>query len=78
MEEKTRELFNQSNVQIVELTAKGSVGIAGTLASMSINDFAGLVVAILTAIYMCLQIESAWRNRKAARQNLKKSNDEAK
>lgn len=66
-----KELVDQSNHELVQLSAKGSIGIVGTFASMSINDWAGLIVAILTGVYMCFQIESAWRNRKAAKQNQK-------
>jgi hypothetical protein len=48
----------------VEIAAKSSVGFGGAFAAMSINEIAGLVVAILTAIYMIFQIEAAWVRRK--------------
>lgn len=76
MKDEIKELFHQSNSQAVELAAKGSAGFVGSFAAMSINDWAGLIVAILTGIYMCFQIESAWRNRKAAKMRQKQIRDE--
>ena len=78
MTNKVEDLVQQAQSQTVDLAVKGSLGLAGTFTSMSINDWAGLIVAILTGIYMCFQIESAWRNRKAAKQNLKNAKDDAK
>lgn len=75
MKDQVKDLMSQSQTQVVELAAKGGVGLAGTFATMSINDWAGLIVAILTGIYMCFQIESAWRNRKAAKINQKKAQE---
>lgn len=74
--EEVKNLIAQSHTQVVELAAKGGVGLAGTFATMSINDWAGLIVAILTGIYMCFQIESAWRNRKSAKMRQKQIRDE--
>lgn len=76
MKDEIKELFHQSNSQAVELAAKGSAGLVGSFAAMSINDWAGMIVAILTGIYMCFQIEAAWKNRKYAKERLKKSNEE--
>ena len=47
-----------------EVAAKSTVGFGGAFAAMSINEIAGLVVAVLTAIYMIFQIEAAWIRRK--------------
>lgn len=78
MSNEVKDLIHQSQTQVVELAAKGGLGLVGTFASMSINDWAGLIVALLTGIYMCFQIESAWRNRKAAKQKQKNINDESR
>lgn len=78
LKHQINDLLHQSNTEVVQLGAKASVGLVGSFAAMSINDWAGLIVAILTGIYMCFQIESAWRNRKAARQNLKNAKDASK
>lgn len=75
MKDEITKLIHQSNTETIELGVKGTVGLAGSFAAMSINDWAGLIVAILTGIYMCFQIESAWRNRKAARINQKKAQE---
>lgn len=75
MPDQVKQLIAQSNAQVGELAVKGGLGMAGTFASMSINDWAGLIVAILTGIYMCFQIESAWRNRKAAKTRQKTAED---
>jgi hypothetical protein len=71
MSNQVKDLVQQSQHQVVELAAKGSIGVVGTLTSMSINDWAGLIVAFLTGVYMCFQIESAWRNRVAAKETQK-------
>lgn len=75
MKKDIQELFDQSNHQTVELGVKGTVGLTGSLMAMSLNEWAGFLVAVLTGIYMCLQIESAWRNRKAAKENWKNAKD---
>lgn len=49
---------------VAETVAKSCVAIIGTFGAMSINDWVGLVVGVLTAIYMVFQIEAAWRRRK--------------
>jgi hypothetical protein len=72
MVDQVKQLVHQSHNEVVELTAKGAVGFAGSFASMSINDIAGLIVAFLTGVYMCFQIESAWRNRQATKAVQKK------
>lgn len=77
MSDEVKNLIHQSNVQFGELGAKTTVGLVASFASMSINDWAGLIVAILTGIYMCFQIESAWRNRKAAKIKQKTAETEA-
>ena len=53
----------------IEITAKSSIGFGGAFAAMSINEIAGLVVAILTAVYMIFQIEAAWMRRKERKKN---------
>lgn len=75
MADSIKELVQTSNSQLGEVALKGGGGLAVTFASMSINDVAGLIVAILTGIYMCFQIESAWRNRKSAKMKQKKIQD---
>lgn len=47
-----------------ELAFKGSVGAGGATAAMTINEIAGLVVAILTAIYMAYNILEVRAKRK--------------
>lgn len=64
--EEVQKLLHESQIDLAHAGAKGSAGFAAVFASMSINDIAGLVVAVLTGIYMAFQIESAWRKRKAA------------
>lgn len=48
----------------LEVGAKTSAGFGGSLLAMSLNEWAGLVVAILTAFYMVLQIQDILRKRK--------------
>lgn len=48
----------------VEVVGKTGAGFGGSLLAMSLNEWAGLVVAILTAIYMVLQIQDILRKRK--------------
>lgn len=76
MSNEVKNLITESNTQVMELALKGGVGATGTIITISINDWAGLIVAILTGIYMCFQIEAAWRNRKAAKIRQKKMKDE--
>lgn len=78
MRDKINELIHQSNVEVAQLGAKTGIGLIGSFTAMSINDWAGLIVAVLTGIYMCFQIESAWRNRRAAKQNLQNAKDASK
>lgn len=63
---KVQNLISESNLDYLHAGAKGGVGFVGSIAAMSINDIAGLVVAVLTGVYMAFQIEAAWRKRKAA------------
>ena len=67
MSDSIKELVQTSNAQLGELAAKGGGGLFLTFTAMSVNDWAGLIVAILTGIYMCFQIEAAWHNRKTAK-----------
>lgn len=53
--------------EVVETSVKSGVGFLGSFGALTINDAAGLVVAILTGIYMILQIESALKKRKKKR-----------
>ena len=53
-----------SDYPLIDGSVKSSVGFGATFASMSINDWVGLFVGLATFIYMCLQIEAAWRRRK--------------
>ncbi len=78
MKDEIKDLLHQSQTQTVELVAKGGAGLAGSFAAMSINDWAGLIVAVLTGVYMCFQIEAAWRNRKAAKTRQKSAESESK
>jgi len=48
----------------LEVAGKTGVGISGSLLTMSLNEWAGLVVAVLTAIYMVLQIQDIIRKRR--------------
>jgi len=49
---------------VTGIATKSGVGFMGALTAMTINEIAGLVVAVLTAIYMLFQIEAAWARRK--------------
>lgn len=70
-----KKLSHEANLDIAAGLTKGGGGLIATLTAMSINDIAGLVVAILTGIYMCLQIEAAIVKRKEAKK--KKNSDES-
>lgn len=59
-------MVHEANVDMALMVPKTSVGIVGSIMAMSINDIAGLIVAVLTAVYMALQIEAALRKRKIA------------
>lgn len=50
--------------EMLVTAGKGTVGFAGSFAAMSINDIAGLIVAVLTGIYLFLQIQDILRKRK--------------
>ncbi|MGB0817422.1 MAG: hypothetical protein ACPGQQ_00855 [Candidatus Puniceispirillaceae bacterium] len=76
MPQQVNHLLQESNSDLFHAGVKGGVGFGGSLAAMSINDIAGLIVAILTGIYMCFQIEAAWRKRKAAIAKEKELNNE--
>lgn len=65
--ERVKQLIQESNADIGVGIAKGGAGLGATITAMSINDFAGLVVAVLTGIYMIFQIEAAWHKRKEAK-----------
>ena len=64
---KAHEIMQEAYTDLTVGGAKVGVGVGGVFAAMTINDIAGLIVAILTAIYMVLQIESAWNKRKEAK-----------
>ena len=66
MIQKLRELDAKiaTEYPIVDGTTKTGIGFGATFASMSINDWMGLAVGLATFMYMCLQIEAAWRRRK--------------
>lgn len=64
MKEQIQKISHAVDTSIVESTTKTGVGFMGAFAAMSINDIAGLVVAVLTAVYMVFQIEAAWQRRK--------------
>lgn len=53
----------------LEVSAKTSAGFGGSFLAMSINELAGLIVAILTAIYMFLQIQDILRKRRNENRN---------
>lgn len=61
---RDNKLIQNISVEEIEASAKTGGGFLGAFAAMSINDIAGLVVAILTGVYMLLQIEAAWTRRK--------------
>lgn len=62
-----------SDHQGIELAAKAGVGFGGAGVAMTVNDIAGLVVALLTAIYMAFQIEAAIAKR---RERIKKAKND--
>ena len=63
MIETVKQKITESQVAI-ETTVKSGAGLSGAFAAMTINDWIGAIVGILTAIYMVLQIESAIRKRR--------------
>lgn len=63
--DKVEQIIADSNHHLIEAGGKSSVGFLGAIGAMTINDMVGLVVGLLTAVYMCFQIESVWRKRKA-------------
>lgn len=66
--ERIEKLIHDSNVDLGKAAANGGVGFLVSLGAMTINDWAALIVAILTAIYMLLQIEAAWQRRREAKE----------
>ena len=62
IKDMTQKVMESPNT--LEITTKSTIGFGGAFAAMSINEIAGLVVAVLTAIYMIFQIEAAWIRRK--------------
>jgi uncharacterized protein (DUF2062 family) len=64
--DKMKQLLHEFQSDLITTGQKVSVGFAGAFGAMSINDIAGLIVAVLTGIYMCFQIDAAWRKRKEA------------
>lgn len=62
IKDMTQKVMESPNT--LEITTKSSIGFGGAFAAMSINEIAGLVVAVLTAVYMIFQIEAAWIRRK--------------
>lgn len=72
--ERAKDLIHEANADMIAMGAKGSVGLMGSFAAMSINDWAGLIVAVLTGIYMCFQIEAAWKKRKESQKITKAKN----
>ena len=69
IKDMTQKVMESPNT--LEITTKSTIGFGGAFAAMSINEIAGLVVAVLTAVYMIFQIEAAWIRRK----ELKKKNE---
>lgn len=53
----------------MEVSAKTGAGFGGSLLAMSLNEWAGLLVAVLTAIYMVLQIQDILRKRRNENRN---------
>ena len=47
-----------------EVSGKVGIGFLGSFGALTIDSVVGVIVGILTAIYMVLQIEAAWRRRK--------------
>ena len=64
--EQAKKLLHESNVDFAHAGIKGSAGFAASFATMTINDWMGFMVGLATFIYMCFQIEAAWKKRKAA------------
>jgi hypothetical protein len=52
-----------------DLAAKGGFGFGASFATMTINDWAGLLVAVLTSIYMTIQIVLAWKRMQKESKN---------
>ena len=70
MKQEIQKITHAVDSTVIESTTKTGVGFMGAFAAMSINDIAGLIVAVLTAVYMLFQIEAAW-------QRLKKRKDDS-
>lgn len=69
--ERAKQILHESQVDMMQMAPKSFVGIVGTFGALSINDIVGIVVGVLTGIYMVLQIEAALRKRKEAIRRLK-------
>lgn len=65
--DRANKILDQVNVEFGVVGAKGAAGFAGAATAMSINDIAGLIVAVLTGVYMAFQIEASWRKRRVAK-----------
>ena len=65
--EQAKRLLQESHNEFGAMVIKGGAGITASVTALTLNDIIGLVVGILTAIYMVFQIEAAYRKRKIAR-----------
>lgn len=74
--DKVKQLINESNHDLTDMSIKTGSVVGLNFAAMSINDWMGFIVAFLTAIYMILQIESVWQKRKEARARKKVLKDD--
>ena len=74
--DKMQRLIHEANSDLSTATFKSGLGFLSAGAAMTLNDWAGLIVAFLTAIYMILQIEIAWHKRKIAKKHRLEPDDE--
>lgn len=64
--DKIQQLAHEAKIDMAHAGLNGGIGFGGTFAAMSINDWMGFCVGLLTAIYMLFQIEAAYRKRRIA------------
>lgn len=64
--QQMKQLIAESNADFLAAAGKGSIGGAGAAVATMANLWIGVAVGIVTFAYMCLQLDNAWRKRKAA------------
>lgn len=58
----------EHNQEVLSGGGKTAVGIYGTVTAATVHTWIGILVGILTCIFMALQIEYIWYKRKISRE----------